>query len=112
VPAGRASGDPPASATTARPRQRAATRSRPTAAQRVTQAAAKTPTATSAEIAARLKVSERTVQRYRPGPPAATPVAGNGATAGTSRAGVAPVPAAAFARPATPERTDRAGAGT
>jgi Ca2+/Na+ antiporter len=109
---GRASGDPPAAATTARPRQRAAPRSRPTAAQRVTQAAAKTPTATSAEIAARLKVSERTVQRYRPGPPATPPVAGNGATAGTSRPGVAPVPAAAFARTTGPASTDRAGAGT
>jgi Ca2+/Na+ antiporter len=112
--AGRASGDPPAGATTTGPRQRqrAAPRSRPTAAQRVTQAAAKTPTATSAEIAARLKVSERTVQRYRPGPPATPPVAGNGATAGTSRPGVAPVPAAAFARTTGPASTDRAGAGT
>jgi Ca2+/Na+ antiporter len=111
ITGGRASGDPPASAAPARPRQRAASRSRPTAAQRVAQAAAKTPTATSAEIAARLKVSERTVQRYRPHPPAAGSNSGNG-VGGSARGGLAPVPPAAFARPATPERTDRAGAGT
>jgi len=111
--AGQTSGDPPAAATTARPRQRATPRSRPTAAQRVAQAAAKTPTATSAEIAARLKVSERTVQRYRPHPPAdITPPAASNGGDGSARGGLAPVPPAAFARPATPERTDRAGATT
>jgi hypothetical protein len=84
-----------------------ARRNRPTAAQRVAQAAAKTPTATSAEIAARLKVSERTVQRYRPRPAGEPmPATGNGAHPNPQRGGVAPVPAAAFARP------DRAGAAT
>lgn len=70
-----------------------AARRRPTAQSRVAQAVAATPTATPAEIAARLKVSERTVQRYWPAPSTqdATPhlVHGNG---------VAPVPAGAFAR--------------
>jgi hypothetical protein len=84
-----------------------ARRNRPTAAQRVAQAAAKTPTATSAEIAARLKVSERTVQRYRPRPAGEPmPATGNGAHPNPQRGAVAPVPAAAFARP------DRAGAAT
>lgn len=41
-------------------------RRRPTAAQRVAKAVEQTPDATAAEIAARLNVSERTVQRYRP----------------------------------------------
>lgn len=87
-------------------------RSRPSAAQRVAQAAAKTPAATSAEIAARLKVSERTVQRYRPQPVEGTPAAANGGTV-NRRGDVAPVPAAAFERPATDRtRTDRAGAVT
>ena len=97
----------PAHPTPARP-GKPATRSRPSAAQRVAQAAAATPAATSAEIAARLKVSERTVQRYRPATQTTpTPAAGNG-----QRGAVAPVPAAAFARTANPERTERAGAGT
>jgi hypothetical protein len=97
---------------TGRPgKQAPTTRTRPSAAQRVAQAVAATPAATSAEIAARLKVSERTVQRYRPATePTPTP-AGSGQGNG-QRVGVAPVPAAAFARTANPERTERAGAGT
>jgi hypothetical protein len=114
-----AGGNPPTAATTA-PRQRAKpapatrTRTRPSAAQRVTQAAAKTPGATSAEIAARLKVSERTVQRYRPHPAGDPhPAATNGGPASGTRGGVAPVPAAAFTRPAgEPARTGQGGAGT
>jgi hypothetical protein len=89
------------------------TRRRPSAAQRVAQAAAKTPTATSAEIAARLKVSERTVQRYRPTPAEDTmPATTNGSNANSHRGGVAPVPAAAFARSTDRARTGRAGAAT
>jgi hypothetical protein len=90
-----------------------ARRNRPSAAQRVTQAAAKTPAATSAEIAARLKLSERTVQRYRPHPTGdMRPAGGNGA-ASPVRGGLAPVPAAAFTRPATTrEQGCRAGVGT
>jgi hypothetical protein len=42
----------------------------PSAAERVAKAAARTPNATSAQIAARLKLSERTVQRYMPKPAA------------------------------------------
>jgi Ca2+/Na+ antiporter len=97
----------PANPAPARPGKRAPSpRSRPSAAQRVAQAVAETPAATSAEIAARLKVSERTVQRHRPAtePTPATASQGNG-----QRARVAPVPAAAFARPTNP---DRAGAAT
>jgi hypothetical protein len=108
-----AGGTPPTAAATA-PRQRAKpapatrTRTRTSAARRVAQAAAKTPAATSAEIAARLKVSERTVQRYRPHPAGDPhPAASNGGPASGTRGGVAPVPPAAFER-----ATDRAGAGT
>jgi hypothetical protein len=105
-----AAGGPPASAGAANGRQgnpAPARRNRSSAAQRVAQAAAKTPTATSAEIAARLKVSERTVQRYRPRPAGEPmPATGNGVHPIPQRGGVAPVPAAAFARP------DRAGAAT
>lgn len=46
---------------------------RPSAAQRVREAVAATPHATSAEIAARLGLSERTVQRYRPKPATTAP---------------------------------------
>jgi len=101
----------PANPAPARP-GKPATRSRPSAAQRVAQAVAETPAATSAEIAARLKVSERTVQRHRPATePTPTPAGGQG---NGQRARVAPVPAAAFARPTNPnpDRTDRAGAAT
>lgn len=85
------------------------TRNRPTAAQRVAQAAAKTPTATAAEIAARLKVSERTVQRYRPQPAAdTTPATSSNGTVRSARGGVVPVPPAAFERPATPNRAGAA----
>ncbi|MFC7484362.1 DUF2637 domain-containing protein, partial [Luedemannella flava] len=47
-------------------RQPARAVKRPTAAERVAKAAARNPQATPAEIAARLKVSERTVQRHMP----------------------------------------------
>jgi hypothetical protein len=112
-------GGPPAAAASAatgpaRSGSRApARRNRPSAARRVAQAAAKTPAATSAEIAARLKLSERTVQRYRPYPTGdMRPAGGNGA-ASPVRGGLAPVPAAAFNRPATTrERGGRAGVGT
>src|SRR5690606_20881787 len=60
------------------PRNRPASRRRPSARERVVKAAREHPDATAAEIAARLKVSERTVQRYWPKPPAAS----NGAPAG------------------------------
>lgn len=46
---------------------------RPSAAQRVREAVAAAPEATSAEIAARLGLSERTVQRYRPKPATTAP---------------------------------------
>jgi hypothetical protein len=110
--AGDQAGGTQSTAAATAPRQRAkpapATRTRPSAAQRVTQAAAKTPAATSAEIAARLKVSERTVQRYRPHPAGDPhPAPNNGGPASGTRGGVAPVPPAAFER-----ATDRAGAGT
>ncbi|QSB14044.1 DUF2637 domain-containing protein [Natronosporangium hydrolyticum] len=47
-------------------KKRATTRRRPTAAQRVGKAVTDTPSASDAEIAARLGLSERTVQRHRP----------------------------------------------
>jgi Ca2+/Na+ antiporter len=83
-------------------------RQRPTAAQRVARAVAKTPDATAAQIAARLRVSERTVQRYWPRaaqdthPTAAVPARSSG---------VAPVPAAAFER-SSGERGNGGGAAT
>jgi hypothetical protein len=46
----------------------------PSAAERVAKAAARTPTATAAQIAARLKLSERTVQRHMPKPAPSTSV--------------------------------------
>jgi hypothetical protein len=98
-------------------------RRRPSAAQRVAQAVAETPTATAAEIAARLKVSERTVQRYRPHPDGGHPPVGNGngnpatgngsnGRAGKPRGGVAPVPAAAFDRPDSRNSSHHEPAGT
>lgn len=65
---------PSASINSRSSRPRSSTRSRSSstrsrsAAERVRQAVAETPDATSAEIAARLGLSERTVQRYRPRP--------------------------------------------
>lgn len=68
-------------------------RRRPNTAQRVAHAVTQTPTATPAEIAARLKVSERTVHRYWPDPPNGRADKGQAAV---SRPGLAPVPATAF----------------
>jgi len=84
---------PAASRPALAPRPRRTARPRPTAAERVAKAVAKTPEASPAQIAARLKVSERTVQRHWPHP--------------TRAPEIAPVPADAFARPA---RLDGAGA--
>lgn len=83
------------------PRAAGTTRQRPTAAQRVARAVTRTPDASPAQIAARLRVSERTVQRHWP------PRTGNGhlsttdtpTTSSNHGAGVAPVPASAFKRP-------------
>jgi hypothetical protein len=93
----------------AKPRGNAKTaaRRRPTARQRVVKAVEQTPHASAAEIAARLKVSERTVQRYWPRPAGDTPppaaAAGNSTGGGPvdlfSGNGLAPVPADAFTRP-------------
>ncbi|QSB15170.1 DUF2637 domain-containing protein [Natronosporangium hydrolyticum] len=57
-------------------KKRTTTRRRPTAAQRVGKAVTDTPAASDAEIAARLGLSERTVQRHRPAtlPDQPTPV--------------------------------------
>lgn len=64
-------------------RSRSSTRSRPSAAERVRKAAADTPDATSAQIAARLGLSERTVQRYRkPAPAVDTNPPGDNPTGG------------------------------
>jgi hypothetical protein len=99
-----AGGTPPAT------QPRATTRRRPTAAQRVARAVAKTPDATAAQIAARLRVSERTVQRYWP-PAGDSPTPANQPPGAANRgAGVAPVPATAFTRPAHDTRPNGAGA--
>lgn len=96
-------------------------RRRPTAAERVSRAVARTPQASPAQIAARLRVSERTVQRYWPNPdspPAALnaqqPDGGQAgpATGGGRPGGVAPVPPTAFARTETRARRGRAEAAT
>jgi hypothetical protein len=106
--AGEAGPATPATAPTRTPAKRtAAPRRRPNTAQRVGKAVAETPTATAAEIAARLKVSERTVQRYWPDPAGDSPATANG-SGGKSRPGVAPVPAAAFDRPTSRNSSDRA----
>ncbi|HET8661183.1 MAG TPA: hypothetical protein VFM55_19570 [Micromonosporaceae bacterium] len=57
------------------PAARAAKR-QPSAAERVAKAAARSPQASPAQLAARLGLSERTVQRHMPKPPATTPAAG------------------------------------
>lgn len=57
-------------------------RQRPTAAQRVRRAVAEDPHASAAEVAARVGVSERTVQRYRPS--AGGDTASGDSSAGTS----------------------------
>jgi hypothetical protein len=85
-------------------------RRRPTAAQRVARAVAKTPDASPAQIAARLRVSERTVQRYWP-PAGDSPTPANQPPGSAhSGGGVAPVPATAFVRPARDTRPNGAGA--
>jgi hypothetical protein len=88
----------PAAPARSRATRTPAIRRRPTAAQRVAKAVQRTPDATAAEIAARLKVSERTVQRYWPGADTApTEPSPNGG--GSRPTAVAPVPAAAFEPP-------------
>src|SRR5690606_22915736 len=79
------------------PRNRPASRRRrPSARERVVKAAREHPDATAAEIAARLKVSERTVQRYRPVNGAvATPAAPSGRD---GRTAVVPLPAGVLRR--------------
>jgi hypothetical protein len=102
----------------------AGARRRPTAAERVARAVAKAPHASPAQIAARLRVSERTVQRYWPHHPTSPPP-GNGAVpagppatvatraGGAARAaGVAPVPPTAFDRTAQRSRPDPAAVST
>lgn len=79
---------------------------RTTAAHRVARAVAKAPDASPAQIAARLRVSERTVQRYWPR------AAKSETPANTSRATVAPVPPTAFTRTGDPERPNGHGAAT
>jgi hypothetical protein len=99
-PAGRRRAVDGDTSTAARPSGRAApvARRRPNTADRVAHAVMQSPTATPAEIAARLKVSERTVQRYWPDatPAAATEEVGRPSA---SRPRVAPVPTSAFDRP-------------
>jgi Ca2+/Na+ antiporter len=109
----------PAAAGATRTRKGSAgARRRPTAAERVTRAVAKTPHDSPAQIAARLHVSERTVQRYWPHHPTSPPP-GNGAvpagppaTVATRAGGVAPVPPAAFDRTAQRSRPDPAAVST
>jgi hypothetical protein len=79
-------------------------RRRPNAAQRVMRAVEQTPHASAAQIAARLKVSERTVQRYWPKPAADNPPATAPPAGPVSGNGLAPVPADAFARTAAGAR--------
>ncbi len=83
----------PAATTSTRPASR---RRRPSARERVVKAVREHPDATAAEIAARLKVSERTVQRYRPVNGAATAPAGGSGTDGGR--GVVPLPAGVLRR--------------
>lgn len=82
-------------------RTRRTTNRRPTAADRVARAVAKAPDASAAQIAARLRVSERTVQRHWPRPTTRTTTHG---------LELAPVPADAFERPTQPARLDGSGA--
>jgi putative Ca2+/H+ antiporter (TMEM165/GDT1 family) len=91
-----------------------ATKRRTTAASRVAQAVAKTPDASAAQIAARLRVSERTVQRYWPHPVADVESShGDSRTTSVARgAGVAPVPPSAFERPGNASRPNGRGAAT
>jgi hypothetical protein len=101
---------PAAAVPVPRVKPRAATRQRTTAARRVAKALQATPDATAAEIAARLGVSERTVQRYRPKPTNHTELSGGDQEpAGDPRPadrftgnGLAPVPAEAFTRNLVP----------
>ncbi|NJC86804.1 hypothetical protein HC030_30325 [Planosporangium mesophilum] len=58
----------PAPQDTPKPKPVRAPKRQPSAADRVARAVAKTPNATPAQIAARLKLSERTVQRHMPKP--------------------------------------------
>lgn len=87
-------------------RQNTPTRRRPNTAQRVADAVARNPTATPAQIAARLKVSERTVHRYWPDPPSGD---GDNGRRAVPRPGLAPVPTTAFTstnRRAAVDRTE------
>lgn len=89
----------PALAARSRPARGSSTTRRPNAAQRVAKAVEQTPTATAAQIAARLKVSERTVQRYwpTPAPDTVSPPVDTAAPVEVSRSnGRAPVPPDAF----------------
>jgi hypothetical protein len=90
------------------------TKPRTTAANRVAKAVAKTPDATAAQIAARLRVSERTVQRYWPRPPddASPPPDDSRANSAARGAGLAPVPPTAFERPKSVARPNHRGATT
>jgi hypothetical protein len=107
APAAGAAGPPAARA----PGTATTGRRRPTAAQRVARAVAKTPDASPAQIAARLRVSERTVQRYWPHPAGDSPTPANQPPSAANRgAGVAPVPATAFTRPARDAPPNGAGA--
>jgi hypothetical protein len=83
-----------------------AARQRPTAAHRVAQAVAKTPDASPAQIAARLGVSERTVQRYWPHAKELAPpsTSNHPPAAGTRGLTVAPVSPTAFDRANEPAR--------
>lgn len=85
---------PPAATTSTRPASRP--RRRPSARERVIKAAREHPDATAAEIAARLKVSERTVQRYRPVNGAVATSAG--ASGADSRRAVVSLPAGVLRR--------------
>lgn len=60
--------DPAPDATPVKAAPKKAVKRQPSAAERVVKAAARTPNATPAQIAARLKLSERTVQRHMPKP--------------------------------------------
>ena len=95
----------PAAAPAPRAKPKPAARKRTNAARRVAKAVNANPDATAAEIAARLGVSERTVQRYRPKPPDQADNGDQAAPAGEpgpadlfAGNGLAPVPAEAFTR--------------